>query len=69
MEGDDGPLLPVLEPEVSRDQGVVTVGLAAAAPPVVELVAADADQGDQARKGQAGQGRVAFDEIDEELWK
>src|SRR5262249_25573311 len=65
VEIDNRLLLGGLQPVVARDPGVVLVGLAVAALPVVPLAGADADPQQEAADGDGGLGRPAVDEIDD----
>ena len=49
VEVDDGGLLPILEPEVARDRGVVLVGCPQAPAPAAELAGGDAQPSHQQR--------------------
>src|SRR5262245_60298616 len=65
MEIDDGLLLRGLQPVVARDPGIMLVGLAVTALPVVPLAGADADPQQEATDSDGGLGRPAVDEIDD----
>ena len=64
MKGDDRLAFPVLKPEISRDRGVVMVGLAVAFAPLVETLARDADPASEARDRHAGSLRIVANEAD-----
>jgi hypothetical protein len=65
MEFQDLPLLPVLEPPVTGDVGVVLVDTAIASPPGVELALGDPQPADQAMRGDLGAIGPVADVIDD----
>jgi hypothetical protein len=65
LEVDNGLLLGVVEPVVTRDPGVVLVGAAVAVTPGMPLGGADADPEEEAGDGDAGLVAPAADEVDQ----
>ena len=65
MEVEDGFLLPVFEPPIAGDQGVVLVGQAVAGAPVVELAGGESQPGDESPGGDLGTLGPAGDVVDD----
>jgi hypothetical protein len=63
----DGPFLPLLEPKVAWDRGVVIVASATPAAPIIKLVVADPNASHQTGSRQSGLFRVTLDELDHVL--
>src|SRR5262249_57396472 len=64
---EDRPPLPVLQPPVAGDTGVVLVGLAVPLPPLVELALDDPQPGDEPTGRDLGPLRPAADEVDDRV--
>jgi len=67
MKVDNGLFLPVFEPEVAGNQGVVLIGLAVTALPIVILAGANAQPGDKMRHSDAGAPGPALDEVNNRI--
>lgn len=65
LKVDDGLFLPVLKPAVAGHVGVVFVGQAVAAPPVMKLAGGQAQPGEESRGGDLGTIGPVADIIDE----
>src|SRR5512135_513313 len=67
LERDDGGLLPVLQPEATRDGSVVPVGGALPSAPATELAQGDPQPSDQEHDRKAGARRPVPDEVDHSI--
>src|SRR5712671_1330159 len=67
VEGDDGGLFPILEPEVARDRGVVLVGRPQALAPAAELAGGDAQPSHQQSNPKAGAATPMPNELDDRI--
>jgi len=66
-KADNGPLLPVFEPEVTGNQGVMLIGLTVAILPVIILAGSVAQPGDKTRHSDAGALSPALDEVNDHI--
>jgi hypothetical protein len=67
VEGDDGGLLPILEPGVARDRGVVLVGCPQALAPAAELAGGNAQPSHQQSDCKAGAAAPLPNELDDRI--
>src|SRR5208282_1679916 len=67
VEGDDRGLLPILQPEITRNGGVVLVGSSQPPAPAVEFARCDRQPSDQEQHRKAGAPGPVSDEMDNQI--